>query len=72
MIPRCCHRVQRLALTAALVCTGTLGPLVLGEHASSAATPDDYLCAVGATAQSALEGSAFTNPLEVEISLDVV
>ena len=60
--------IPSLALTAALAGTGTLGLLALTAQVSSAATPDDYLCAVGASSQSALEGSAFTIPLEVEIS----
>jgi hypothetical protein len=68
MISRCRQRAPRVALTVALACTGTLGTLALNPHGSSAATPDDYLCAVGAASQSALEGSAFTDPLEVEIS----
>ncbi|MGC2167561.1 MAG: hypothetical protein WA580_00495 [Acidimicrobiales bacterium] len=79
MISRCRQRTSRLvgtgarllarvAISAALACTGTLGLLALGAHASSAVSPGDYLCAVGVTVQSALEGSAFTNLLEVEVS----
>ncbi|MGC2484929.1 MAG: hypothetical protein WA359_01625 [Acidimicrobiales bacterium] len=76
MISRRDHRVRvtgtrslaRVAFAGVLIGTATLGLLASTALSSSAATPDDYPCAVGATAQSALEGSAFTSPLEVEIS----
>ncbi len=60
--------LARAALAGAFAVTTTLGLLASSALASSAATPNDYLCAVGATNQSALEASTFASPLEVEVS----
>lgn len=60
--------LARVALSGSLVCAATLVVLVSSQQVSSAASPDDFLCAVGNTSQTATAGNAFANPLEVEIS----
>jgi Quinohemoprotein amine dehydrogenase, alpha subunit domain III len=64
-------RVRTLAralASGALVCGATFALLVSSAHVSSAASPDDYLCVVGAASQTATVSTTFANPLEVEIS----
>ncbi len=60
--------VGRAMLSGALACAATV--LLLGSAAqvSSAASPNDFLCAVGSTSQTATESNAFATPLEVEVS----
>ncbi|MFY9783617.1 MAG: IPT/TIG domain-containing protein [Acidimicrobiales bacterium] len=58
----------RALVSGALVGGTTLVLLVGSTQVSSAASPNDYLCVVGATSQTATVSSAFVNPLEVEIS----
>jgi hypothetical protein len=55
-------------LSGALACASTFVLLATSAQPSSAASPNDYLCAVGSAVQTATVSSGFANPLEVEIS----